>query len=171
MQNRDRLGLSVATHTISLQEQLIDKDLPFLNSVIPLEFSAVLVKGRSNYISLRRLKNAMERMQSLFDDDEEYEQLREIEKWSKETTDGSLADLDFRPMLSVWDEVASDHGNCYGPAVSDLCQVLLLSGQAADAACADFGGQSRLVFFRPGLADAGRQHLAALPRCDLRRGA
>jgi len=104
----------VATHTISLQEQLIDKDLPFLNSVIPLEFSAVLVKGRSNYISLRRLKNAMERMRSLFDDDEEYEQLREIGKWSKETSDGSLADLDFRPMASVWDEVASDHGNCMG---------------------------------------------------------
>ena len=104
----------VATHTISLQEQLMEKDLPFLNSVIPLEFSAVLVKGRSNYISLRRLKNALERMSSLFDDDEELEQLREINKWSKKTTDGSLADLDFRPMGSVWDEVASDHGNCMG---------------------------------------------------------
>jgi ATP-dependent DNA helicase DinG len=104
----------VATHTISLQEQLMEKDLPFLNSVIPLEFSAVLVKGRSNYISLRRLKNAMERMSSLFDDDEELEQLREINTWSKKTTDGSLADLDFRPAAAVWDEVASDHGNCMG---------------------------------------------------------
>ena len=104
----------VATHTISLQEQLIEKDLPFLNSVIPLEFSAVLVKGRSNYISLRRLKNAMERMSSLFDDEEELEQIRTISKWSKETTDGSLADLDFRPAAAVWDEVASDHGNCMG---------------------------------------------------------
>jgi ATP-dependent DNA helicase DinG len=104
----------VATHTISLQEQLIAKDLPFLNSVIPLEFSAVLVKGRSNYISLRRLKTAMERMVSLFDDEEEIEQVRELAKWSKKTTDGSLADLDFRPNASVWDEVASDHGNCMG---------------------------------------------------------
>ena len=104
----------VATHTISLQEQLMEKDLPFLNSVIPLEFSAVLVKGRSNYISLRRLKNAVARMSSLFDDDEDMEQLRTLQKWSKETTDGSLADLDFRPSASVWDEVASDHGNCMG---------------------------------------------------------
>jgi ATP-dependent DNA helicase DinG len=108
------LRVVVATHTISLQEQLMEKDLPFLNSVIPLEFSAVLVKGRSNYISLRRLKNAMERMANLFDDEEELEQLREINKWSKKTTDGSLADLDFRPMAAVWDEVASDHGNCMG---------------------------------------------------------
>ena len=140
----------------------MEKDLPFLNSVIPLEFSAVLVKGRSNYISLRRLKNAMERMSSLFDDDEELEQLRELNKWSKKTTDGSLADLDFRPMASVWDEVASRSRQLHGPAVSDLCQVFLLSGPAADAARADSGGQSRLVFFRPGLADAERQHIAAL---------
>src|SRR5262249_37471444 len=38
----------VSTHTISLQEQLIGKDLPLLNAVIPREFSAVLVKGRRN---------------------------------------------------------------------------------------------------------------------------
>ena len=37
----------VSTHTISLQEQLIEKDIPLLNSVIPLEFSAVLAKGLS----------------------------------------------------------------------------------------------------------------------------
>ena len=45
----------VSTHTISLQEQLIARDIPFLNAVLPVEFSAVLAKGRSNYISLRRL--------------------------------------------------------------------------------------------------------------------
>jgi ATP-dependent DNA helicase DinG len=104
----------VATHTISLQEQLMEKDLPFLKSVIPLEFSAVLVKGRGNYISIRRLKNALERMTSLFDDEEEFEQLRALREWSKQTKDGSLADLDFRPLPAVWDEVASDQGNCMG---------------------------------------------------------
>ena len=56
----------VSTHTISLQEQLIGRDIPFLNSVLPVEFSAVLVKGRSNYISLRRLKGALERAAALF---------------------------------------------------------------------------------------------------------
>ena len=43
------------------KHRLIGKDIPFLNIVIPLEFSAVLVKGRRNYLSLRRLDNAMER--------------------------------------------------------------------------------------------------------------
>src|SRR5689334_20315396 len=104
----------VSTHTISLQEQLIHKDLPLLNAVIPREFSAVLVKGRRNYLSLRRLDLALARSQSLFNDDEQLNQLRQIRKWSKSTADGSLSDLDFQPLGPVWDEVGSDSGNCLG---------------------------------------------------------
>ena len=104
----------VSTHTIALQEQLISKDLPLLNAVIPREFSAVLVKGRRNYLSLRRLDLALARSQSLFSDDEQLTQLREIRKWSKATGDGSLSDLSFQPLGQVWDEVGSDSGNCLG---------------------------------------------------------
>jgi ATP-dependent DNA helicase DinG len=104
----------VSTHTISLQEQLIGKDLPLLNAVIPREFSAVLVKGRRNYLSLRRLDLAISRSRSLFSDDEQLAQLRDVNKWSKSTHDGSLSDLNFRPLAPVWDEVASDNTNCMG---------------------------------------------------------
>jgi ATP-dependent DNA helicase DinG len=104
----------VSTHTISLQEQLVAKDIPFLKQVIPLKFSAVLVKGRGNYLSRRRLSNALGRMRSLFERDEEAKQLRQVRDWASRTEDGSLSDLDFRPWGSVWDEVASDHGNCMG---------------------------------------------------------
>ena len=104
----------ISTHTISLQEQLIQKDLPLLRSVMPVEFSAVLVKGRRNYVSLRRLQNAMARAGSLFTEEEEFEQLRRIDLWARETGDGTLSDLDYRPLPAVWDEVASDHGNCMG---------------------------------------------------------
>jgi ATP-dependent DNA helicase DinG len=103
----------VSTHTISLQEQLIAKDLPLLNSVIPREFSAVLVKGRRNYVSLRRLEAALARGSSLFDD-EARDQLKALRAWSHATGDGSLSDLDYKPLPAVWDEVASDHGNCMG---------------------------------------------------------
>ena len=106
----------ISTHTISLQEQLIAKDIPLLNSVIPLEFTAVLVKGRGNYISLRRLDTALSRGGGLFDDPRHLDELRRIRDWAKWTTDGSLADLDFRPAPAVWDEVQSDHGNCMGRA-------------------------------------------------------
>jgi ATP-dependent DNA helicase DinG len=104
----------VSTHTISLQEQLIGKDLPLLNAVIPREFSAVLVKGRRNYLSLRRLDLALARSRSLFNEDEQLAQLRDVHKWSKSTHDGSLSDLSFKPLGAVWDEVASDNTNCLG---------------------------------------------------------
>ncbi|MEM8679855.1 MAG: helicase, partial [Planctomycetota bacterium] len=104
----------ISTHTISLQEQLIMKDIPFLNSVIPREFSTVLVKGRRNYLSKRRLATAVGRASNLFSSDDEAEQLHRIHRWAKSTHDGSLSDLDYRPRPTVWDEVASDHGNCMG---------------------------------------------------------
>ena len=109
-----RRRVVVATKTISLQEQLINKDLPLLNSVIDREFSVVLVKGRRNYISLRRLETAIKRADSIFSQDEQFDQLDAIRQWAKQSADGSLADLPFQPDSAVWDEVASDSGNCMG---------------------------------------------------------
>ncbi len=104
----------VSTHTISLQEQLMTKDLPLLQSIIPRECTAVLVKGRRNYLSRRRLETALARSASLFQQPEEFDQLRDVRQWSQESGDGSLSDLRFQPLRSVWDEVASDSGNCLG---------------------------------------------------------
>ena len=47
----------VSTYTITLQQQLINKDIPFLADILPVPFSAVLAKGRNNYLCIRRLKN------------------------------------------------------------------------------------------------------------------
>ncbi len=109
-----RRKIVISTHTISLQEQLIQKDIPFLNAVLPVEFSAVLVKGRSNYVSLRRLKGAVERSNSLFVQPEDMDHLKQLVEWSRDTGDGSLSDLSFKPNGAVWDEVRSEHGNCLG---------------------------------------------------------
>ncbi|MFN0053403.1 MAG: ATP-dependent DNA helicase [Planctomycetales bacterium] len=111
---RKRTRVVISTHTIALQEQLTTRDIPFLNSVLPVEFSAVLVKGRGNYISLRRLAGAKERANAMFTTSEQIDQLNGISRWARETTDGSRATLDFRPQAEVWDEVQSDHGNCLG---------------------------------------------------------
>src|SRR3989442_10012045 len=45
---RKKKRIVISTHTISLQEQLVEKDIPLIQAVNPDEFSAVLVKGRSN---------------------------------------------------------------------------------------------------------------------------
>src|SRR5947209_291081 len=59
----------ISTHTISLQEQLVQKDLPFLQSVMPQPFQAVLVKGRANYLSRRRLRGAWQKAGNLLTED------------------------------------------------------------------------------------------------------
>ncbi len=102
----------VSTHTIALQEQLIGKDIPLLNSVIPREFSAVLVKGRSNYLSIRRMHRAISKATTLLSSDQQHSQLRAIKRWADQTTDGSRSSLPIRPDSLVWDEVASDTSNC-----------------------------------------------------------
>jgi len=104
----------ISTHTISLQEQLLQKDIPLLQAVMPQEFSAVLVKGRGNYVSLRRLESATARAGSTFATPDELDQLATVKLWSGRTEDGSRSDLDFRPSPAVWDAVASEHGNCLG---------------------------------------------------------
>lgn len=111
--NKD-LRIVVSTHTISLQEQLIAKDIPFLQSVMPDEFRPVLVKGRGNYLSLRRLRAAQQKMGSLLFDPAAVTQLVEIGKWSRQTIQGSKSDLPFQPLPSVWDLAESDGGNCLG---------------------------------------------------------
>lgn len=104
----------ISTHTIALQEQIIDRDIPFLNAVWPEEFTAVLVKGRHNYLGIRRLKQASERQHQLFQADSMLRSLWRIEDWAYQTTDGTLSDLVPTPEPSVWELVRSESGNCLG---------------------------------------------------------
>jgi ATP-dependent DNA helicase DinG len=106
----------ISTHTIHLQEQLLQKDVPFLRSALPHEFSAVLVKGRSNYVSLRRVAAAQVRADSLFQRPDDFDQLAAVADWARDTDDGSRSDLAFRPSPAVWDAVVSESGNCLGKA-------------------------------------------------------
>jgi len=112
--NERRQRVVVSTHTIALQEQLIQKDIPLLQAVIPDEFTAALVKGRNNYVSLRRLKNASKRQNELFAEPEAMQALHQIEDWAYETEDGSLATLPQLKRSDVWEKVQSDSGNCMG---------------------------------------------------------
>lgn len=104
----------ISTHTISLQEQLIRKDLPFLQTVIPGDYRPVLVKGRGNYLSIRRLRTAQMKASSLLDTPGAIDQLIQIGRWSRNTQDGSKSDLPVQPYEPVWDLVQSDSGNCLG---------------------------------------------------------
>ncbi len=101
----------VSTGTINLQEQLVGKDLPVVSSLLEEPISWALVKGRSNYVSIRRALLAARAQESLFDEDRG-EELRGLIEWLDTTEDGSLSDLATVPSEEVWDEVKSDADIC-----------------------------------------------------------
>jgi ATP-dependent DNA helicase DinG len=101
----------VSTHTINLQEQLTQKDLPMLEKILPVRFSYTMLKGRGNYLCSRRLAKAMQQADSLFTSPEA-EELKRIFEWSKTTEDGSLSDFETEPDQKVWSHVCSERGLC-----------------------------------------------------------
>jgi len=115
---RTKKRVVISTHTIALQEQLVEKDIPLLQSVYPDEFSAVLVKGRGNYLCKRRLDQAMTRQHMMFDTEFELEALHQIHDWAERTSEGSLSSLPIQPDGRVWDRVNAEQGNCMGKKCS-----------------------------------------------------
>jgi ATP-dependent DNA helicase DinG len=109
---RTQSKVLISTFTITLQEQLINKDVPFLTECLPYNFKAALAKGRGNYLCRRRLKFALRRQGLLFD--RASSQLAVINDWASHSKDGSLSDLGFVPSAAVWNAVSSEHGNCRG---------------------------------------------------------
>jgi len=106
----------ISTHTINLQEQLTEKDLPMLTGVLgalpePVLFSYAMLKGRGNYLCTRRLQKAMQQSGQLFTTSEA-EELQRIYEWSQTTKDGSLSDFDIEPDPKVWALVCSERGLC-----------------------------------------------------------
>lgn len=106
----------ISTHTINLQEQLTEKDLPMLTGVLaalpePVKFSYTMLKGRANYLCTRRLQKAMQQSGNLFTSSEA-EELQRIYEWSQKTKDGSLSDFETEPDLKVWSQVCSERGLC-----------------------------------------------------------
>ena len=125
----------VSTNTITLQEQLVGKDLPFLKNALtdqPVRFA--LLKGWRNYLCLQRLEQARSGGHTLFDDGAEA-QLTGLAEWAERTSDGSTADLPVPPRPDVWDEVAAESDLCTRLRCPhfDRCFVFVARRRAAQA--------------------------------------
>jgi ATP-dependent DNA helicase DinG len=107
---RNKERVVVSTNTINLQEQLIQKDIPFLQQHAEVKFRAVLVKGRGNYLCLRKLYVSAGDA-TLFKDDTAHE-LDAIAAWSKKTEDGCRSDLSFIPKDEIWEELCCESDQC-----------------------------------------------------------
>ena len=108
-QNGERTVIS--TNTINLQEQLVEKDIAIAESVVGAGVAWALVKGRGNYVSIRRARLAAETAPTLFPDDRSKE-IEALLSWLDRTEDGSLSDLPFVPSQDVWEEARSETDAC-----------------------------------------------------------
>ena len=108
---RNRERTVVSTNTINLQEQLVRKDIALAEGVLGEEVRWALVKGRGNYVSIRRALLAGESAATLFPSDRS-DEIAAVLEWLQHTDDGSRTDLGFTPAADVWEEVRSDTDAC-----------------------------------------------------------
>lgn len=92
----------VSSATIALQEQYLYKDIPALQAVLPFQFQAALMKGRGNYLGLRRYEDL--KLQQEIDS--------RLVDWVRDTTGGDISELDYVPSMDVWTEINSDGDDC-----------------------------------------------------------
>ena len=101
----------ISTHTISLQEQLMGKDIPMLQKLLGIPFKVALAKGRGNYVCLRRLHAAVGAHQDYLPG-ADLPELERVWQWSRDTADGSRSDVETEVSHNVWDAVCCEPGNC-----------------------------------------------------------
>lgn len=107
----------VATATKALQDQLAEKDLPFLNEHLGVSWA--VVKGRSNYVCRQRLLEVRNDRQMALDgitgrnlDDE----IDTIAEWAADTETGDRAELDVEPSNAAWGALSVTSDACPGAA-------------------------------------------------------
>ncbi|TMF57046.1 MAG: hypothetical protein E6I22_04660, partial [Chloroflexi bacterium] len=106
----------VATNTITLQEQLYRKDIPFLRRWLPFDFKALMLKGRSNYVSLRRwnryLNAPSRRADGSWSPEEVRFKLRML-VWLAQSSHGDRSEIRLNGMEDVfWLRAASTADDC-----------------------------------------------------------
>ncbi|MEG6522097.1 helicase C-terminal domain-containing protein [Desulfotomaculum sp. 1211_IL3151] len=102
----------ISTHTINLQEQLWNKDIPILEKLPNYEFKAAIMKGRSNYLCLRRWQSLMKETNHT---QEEAAFLAKILIWLYKTNIGDKADLILSYQdLEYWYRICCESHGCLG---------------------------------------------------------
>lgn len=124
----------ISTGTKNLQEQLMEKDIPFLQKIMPKKFSAAYMKGRSNYACLYKIKKAEN--QPILEGLDEMDYFDEVREWSRETETGDRAELVNLPEnISFWTRINAKSESCIGQQCPDFeaCFITKMRQKAEDA--------------------------------------
>ncbi len=105
----------ISTATITLQEQLINKDLPVLEKITGEKIKFVLAKGRGNYVCLRRLAMLTDdRRDSLVGRPSLTAEIQRIYTLQQEKNYGEREEFGFQTDMEAWSMVCCEGGNCMG---------------------------------------------------------
>jgi len=124
----------ISTGTKNLQEQLMEKDIPFLQKVMPKRFTAAYMKGRSNYACLYRIKKA--ESQPILEGLDEMDYFDEVRHWSRESETGDRRELVNLPEnLSFWSRINAKSETCLGQKCPDFepCFITRMRARAEEA--------------------------------------
>ena len=158
--NREKVIIS--TGTINLQQQLCEKDVPAVEKIIGKKIKYVLMKGRQNYVCLRRLNDAASIL-DLFEG--EGDELKKIAEWAQSSPTGSRSDLSFMPTENIWSKVNSESDACMGmrcPYHND-CFVMKVRKEAAGANLIIVNHHLLFADIESRLSGAGYDDAAVLP--------
>ena len=136
----------VSTGTKNLQEQLFFKDIPYLKRHITDKFQATYMKGRSNYLCLKRLH--LFHQQSLFHDAADESIFERIQRWAKKTKTGDRGELDGIPeTFGPWRDVCCTRETCPGALCEYYKEDCFLYKMRRDAEEADLIIVNHHLFF------------------------
>ncbi|HYJ47431.1 MAG TPA: ATP-dependent DNA helicase, partial [Pyrinomonadaceae bacterium] len=124
----------ISTGTKNLQEQLMEKDIPFLQRVLPRKFSAAYMKGRSNYACLQRIRRA--ETSPVLEGLDELDYFDEVRQWARQSQTGDRAELVTLPEnLSFWRHIDARSEICHGQKCPDYdaCYITRMRQRATDA--------------------------------------
>ncbi|MBK9315336.1 MAG: ATP-dependent DNA helicase [Acidobacteria bacterium] len=124
----------ISTGTKNLQEQLYYKDIPFLQKVLPGKFTAMYLKGRSNYVCLHRLRRAENT--PMLEGLEDLDHFSTITRWSYESQTGDRAELKELPEnLPFWRHIDARSDICIGSKCPsfDACFITRARQQALES--------------------------------------
>ena len=131
---KEKKRIVISTGTKNLQEQLMEKDIPFLQKVMPKKFSAAYMKGRGNYACLYRIQKAEH--QPILDGVGQIDQFDEVRRWSYDTQTGDRRELvDLPEDLSFWNRINARGDVCIGQKCPEFepCFITRMRARAEEA--------------------------------------
>ncbi len=163
---RGKRRVVVSTRTINLQEQHLDQDLPLVRKVLGEGFRAVIVKGRANYLCLRKRDMLDTDSGEILLEFDDVQEMRELLHWSRVTSDGSLSDLPFVPRDSNWDLMRAESDSCLRARCTHFSACFFYRARMEAASAQILLANHHILFADLALRSAGHEAISIMPRYD-----